>query len=237
MSYQITWLGHATFILDTPGGKRILVDPWFGDNPSVPDAWKSIDALGKVDILLISHGHFDHVGEIKEIVDKYQPTTICIFELGQWLGSQGIEGASPMNVGGSQQVDGVTLTMVPAVHTTGIPDPDGTLRYGGTATGYIILLEDGRRIYYTGDTAATMDMKLYGDIYEPELVIMPIGDFYTMGPEGAAISAEMIGADRVLPVHWGTFPALTGTPERLRELLEGTDIEVLDCKPGEVISG
>lgn len=236
-SYTITWLGHSTFILDSVGGSRILVDPWFAGNPSMPAEWKSHDALSKIDILLLSHGHFDHIGEVKDLVARYAPVTVCNFELGSWLARNGIEGASPMNMGGSQKVGPITVTMVPAIHSTGIADGDGLLHYGGTAAGYIITLEDGRRIYYTGDTAATMDMKLYGEIYEPELVIMSIGDYYTMGPEGAAIAAEMIGAPRVLPVHWGTFPVLAGTPARLRELLASTGIAVLDCRPGESIRG
>jgi L-ascorbate metabolism protein UlaG (beta-lactamase superfamily) len=230
---SITWLGHATFQIDTPGGKRLLIDPWLGGNPACPDNLKKPD---RVDVMLLTHGHFDHVADAVGIGTEHSPTTVGIFELCAWLESKGVQGCSAMNKGGTQAVGDIKATMVHAVHSCGITDGDAII-YGGEACGYVLTLENGFKVYIAGDTAVHSDMRLIGELYAPDLAILPIGDHFTMGPREAALALRLLGCKHVIPSHFGTFPVLTGTPDGLREAtadIAGLTIHTL--QPGETLT-
>jgi L-ascorbate metabolism protein UlaG (beta-lactamase superfamily) len=226
---SITWLGHATFIITTPGGKRIVTDPWLEGNPVCPPNMKKID---KADVILLSHGHFDHTGDIVNVARHTGAATIAVFELASWLERKGVQNTIGMNFGGTAKVAGLEITMVPAIHTSSITEGDRN-EYLGLAAGFVVKTEDSRRFYFAGDTAVFGDMRLIGEMYSPEIAFLPIGDHYTMGPEGAAVAARMLGVRQVVPMHWGTFPVLTGTPGALRRLVDPHGIDVLELKPGE----
>ena len=229
MSLSITWLGHATFLLKTPGGKRILFDPWVTGNPSSPPQAKKI---GDLDLILVTHGHSDHTGDAVAIGRSSGAQTIAPFELSLWLQKKGLKNVTGMNPGGTLDVLGLSITMVPAIHSSSVEE-DGQMIYLGVATGYVVRFEDGLTIYYAGDTALFGDMRLIGEMYHPQIAFLPIGDFYTMGPAQAAKASELLGVKQVVPMHYGTFPALTGTPARLRELVSPCGVQVLELKPGE----
>ncbi|HXH24119.1 MAG TPA: metal-dependent hydrolase [Vicinamibacterales bacterium] len=228
-SLSISWLGHATFIVRSPGGTRLLFDPWLADNPSCSDAHKRPPA---VDVILVSHGHADHMGDLVRCARESGATVVGVFELCDWLARKGIQNVSPMNKGGSQQIAGLQITMTDARHSSGFVD-DGRMVYLGEAAGYIVRLEDGRSLYYAGDTALFGDMRLIGELYRPEIAFLPIGGRFTMDPAAAARACEMLGVRQVVPMHWGTFPLLPGTPAELRRLVEPRGIAVLELKPGE----
>jgi L-ascorbate metabolism protein UlaG (beta-lactamase superfamily) len=228
-SLAITWLGHSTFIVRTPGGKRLLFDPWLTGNPSCPDALRKPP---KVDVILASHGHFDHVEDLILCARESNAPVVGIFELCDWLGRKGIQNVAPMNKGGSQEVAGLRVTMTDARHSSGYVD-NGQMVYMGEAAGYVVKLEDGRSIYFAGDTCLFGDMKLIGEMYSPEIAFLPIGDRFTMDPRAAAKACELLGVRQVVPMHWGTFPLLTGTPADLKTHLGGRGVEVLELKPGD----
>ncbi len=229
---KITWLGHSTFKIITPSGKVVLVDPWVMGNPACPEPLKKIE---KLDVMLISHGHGDHLGDALALARAHKPQIVVIYEIALWLASKGIANTLPMNKGGTQKVGEVEVTMVHAFHSSGIED-DGKLVYGGEACGYVICLPGGLTIYHAGDTAVFGDMKLIGELYAPEVACLPIGDLYTMGPREAALAIRLLGVRQVVPMHYGTFPALTGTPAALRELTQDiADLEIHALKPGDTI--
>ena len=225
---SITWFGHSTFLLRTPGGRRVLFDPWFSSNPSCPEAMKKPP---KADLILASHGHFDHIEDLVLCARDSGAPVIGIFELCDWLGRKGIQNTSPMNKGGSQTLTGLRVTMTDARHSSGFFDDDHMV-YMGEPAGYVLTLEDGRAIYFAGDTCLFGDMRLIGEMYKPEIAFLPIGDRFTMDPAAAAKACEFLGVRQVVPMHWGTFPLLTGTPEQLKAHLKG-GVEVLELKPGE----
>ena len=227
-SAKITWLGHATFSIEIDQGETLLVDPWVDGNPSYPRS----HTLTRVDALLITHGHFDHIADVIPLSRKFRPKVVGIYELCHWLEGKGVENTSAMNKGGTQQVGSVKVTMVHADHSCGILD-DGKMVYGGEACGYVIELGDGRRLYHAGDTNVFGDMDLIRKLYAPELALLPIGDLYTMSPREAAMACRLLRPKKVIPMHFGTFPPLTGRPERLRELLKDqTETEVVALEPG-----
>jgi L-ascorbate metabolism protein UlaG (beta-lactamase superfamily) len=229
MPLSITWLGHATFLLKSPGGKRILFDPWVTGNPSSPPRAKKI---GDLDLILITHGHSDHTGDAVAIGRASGAQVVAPFEVSVWLQKKGLQNVTGMNPGGTLNALGLSITMVPAVHSSSVEE-DGQIVYLGVATGYVVRFEDGLTIYYAGDTSIFGDMRLIGDMYRPQIAFLPIGDFYTMGPAQAAKASEMLGVRQIVPMHYGTFPVLTGTPAQLRELVSARGVQVLELKPGE----
>jgi L-ascorbate metabolism protein UlaG (beta-lactamase superfamily) len=228
-SLAITWLGHSTFLLRTPGGKRVLLDPWLRENPSCPEAFKKPP---KADLILVSHGHSDHMSDLVLCARESGATVVGIFELCDWLGRKGLQNVAPMNKGGSQQVAGLTITMTDARHSSGFVD-GGQMVYMGEPAGFVIRLEDQRSLYFAGDTSLFGDMQLIGERYKPEIAFLPIGDRFTMDPVDAARACQMLGVRQVVPMHWGTFPMLTGTPAELKRLVEPKGIQVLELTPGQ----
>ena len=224
---EITWLGHGTFQFKLPSGEVILMDPWTEGNPAYPTAHK----IERVDVICISHGHFDHIHDAVPLAKKFSPQVVGIYEICQWLESKGVENIRPMNKGGSQQVGPVTVTMTHAVHSCGILD-EGKIIYGGEAAGYVLRFHDGRSLYFAGDTNVFSDMALIEQLYHPDLAFLPIGDLFTMSPKEAALACCMLKPKKVVPMHFGTFPPLTGRPEQLAELigdLKGTQVWGLDA--------
>ena len=230
---RLTWLGHATWLLETPGGKRVLIDPWTDGNPSCPEAFHG-EGLGSLDLILVTHAHGDHIGDLLPIQRRTGAEVVGIFDFTSWLQQQGVDRATGGNKGGTIPVQGLKVTLVHAVHSSTF-DFDGTRLDLGDPCGLVIELEDGYRIYDAGDTAVFGDMALIAELYAPDLCLLPVGDFFTMGPREAAKAVELLGAKDVLCQHYGTFPLLTGRPADLRALV-GEDVTVHELAPGKSLS-
>jgi L-ascorbate metabolism protein UlaG (beta-lactamase superfamily) len=228
MGGTLTWLGHASFRIDTPSGKRVYVDPFLHGNPKCPEDEQDPE---RVDIIAVTHGHGDHVGDTVDIAKKHSPTVVALVELSMWLNRQGVEQdrLPGPNKGGTVDVDGVKFTLTNAFHSSGTPDGS----YGGEAAGIVVTLEDGTKVYFAGDTCVFGDMQLIGRIYSPDVAVLPIGGHYTMDPREAAVALELLGTKRCVPCHYGTFPALAGTPQQLKEL--APDADVAELEPGDSI--
>jgi L-ascorbate metabolism protein UlaG (beta-lactamase superfamily) len=225
----LTWLGHAAFRIDTAAGKRIYVDPFLNGNPKCPADEQQPE---RADIVAVTHGHGDHVGDTVAIAQKHGATVVSQVELSGWLGKHGVadDKLVAFNKGGTVDVDGVKFTLTNAFHSSSAPDGS----YGGEAAGYVIELESGTTLYFAGDTCVFGDMQLIGRIYNPDVAILPIGDHYTMGPREAAVALELLGVQRCVPSHWGTFPVLTGTPQELQKLVPSVTVEQLE--PGDAVT-
>jgi len=229
---KITWLGHATFRIETAQGKTLYVDPWVMSNPLCPEAEKQVKIA---DAMIITHGHYDHIADAVKIGKEQKPTVVGIFETCMWLQKKGVEAISPMNKGGSQSVVGVKATMVHAVHSCGIQEDDGSIVYGGEACGYVLELPGGVRVYHAGDTGPFGDMAIIRELYAPEIVMLPIGDLFTMGPREAAYACKLLQPKFVIPMHFGTFPPLIGRPSQLKEMLGKGGPEVVEMQAGQTI--
>ena len=230
MATELTWLGHAAFRVDSPGGKRIYVDPFLNGNPKCPEGEVEPE---RCDLIVLTHGHGDHVGDTVSIHERLGCPVVAQVELRAWLTAQGVADDGQLhsiNKGGTVTVEGVKVTLTDANHSTSTQD--GT--YAGEAAGIVLELEDGFRIYFAGDTNVFGDMSLIGRIYSPDVAVLPIGDHYTMGPREAAVALELLGVIRCVPCHYGTFGLLTGTPEELRRLAP-PGVEVLSPEPGEAL--
>jgi L-ascorbate metabolism protein UlaG (beta-lactamase superfamily) len=224
---QVTWLGHAAFRIDTPGGKRLYVDPWL-DNPKCPEGEKEPE---RIDVLVLTHGHSDHVGNTIDLMAKFSPPLLAQVELQGWLTRKGVQGLEVpgLNKGGTREVDGISFTMTDARHSSSSDDGD----YLGESCGFVIALENGTKLYFAGDTCVFGDMQLIARIYEPDVAVLPIGDHFTMGPKEASVALELLSVNKCIPSHYGTFPLLRGTPDELRAL--SPNVDVIAPEPGETV--
>lgn len=239
---ELRWLGHATFDLAGPAGQKFLFDPFIVENPAFPkELGAEVTQPGRYDAILLSHPHYDHFADVLPLLkDDPALKIITQFDIGEWLKGHGLKEGQiiGMNTGGTVAFKDVRITMVPAVHTSSIVEA-GTQRALGFPIGYVLRFANGFSLYYTGDTAATMDMKIVHDLYKPEVVLLPIGDFYTMGAEQAAYALHLLKPKYAIGLHWGTWNGMPpGTPEALEKELVKYDLptQVIKLKPGESLT-
>ena len=233
---EITYFGHSTFLVKSPppGGKRVIIDPWLEGNPSCPEHLREID---RVDIIAVTHGHFDHTSDVVPLCEKHGPKVVANWEICDWLGQKGVENCMPVNKGGSLSIDGISFVMTHAQHSSSMKEEDGTTVYGGEPGGFVITFENDYTIYHAGDTNLFGDMKLISEIYKPQLSMLPIGDLFTMSPLEASYACRFLRSKWVVPMHYATFPLLVGTPDELKRLTADMDsLTVVDIKPGETIT-
>jgi L-ascorbate metabolism protein UlaG (beta-lactamase superfamily) len=228
---SVTWLGHSTVLVTTPKGTNILIDPFIEQNPKFPKDYKFPE---KIDLILVTHAHFDHISDVVPMAKKYGAPVVATFELASYFQSKGVENPVGMNIGGTFHHADVAVTQTEARHTSGIME-DGKFFYGGVPTGFVIAIDNGPVLYHAGDTTVFSDMQLIRDLYAPEFGMLPIGDHYTMGPKAAALAVKYLGIKQVLPIHFGTFPPLTGTPDQLEKHLNDPSIKVHKVQPGHTV--
>jgi L-ascorbate metabolism protein UlaG (beta-lactamase superfamily) len=226
---SLTWLGHSAFRIETRGGKRIYLDPFLSGNPKTPESEREPE---RCDLIVLTHGHDDHVGDTVAMHERLGCPVVAQVELRGWLGSRGVEFdiAHAPNKGGTVTWENVKITLTDANHSSSTED--GV--YAGEPCGIVLQLEDGYTIYFSGDTNVFGDMSLVGRLYSPDLAVLPIGDHFTMGPREAALALELLGVVRCVPCHYGTFPLLVGTPDELRGFAP-PGVEVLSPEPGETL--
>lgn len=227
---RITWLGHATVLVKTAKGNTILIDPFIAHNPRYPEGF---ELPSRIDYILLTHGHMDHIADAVPVAQKHGSTVVAIYELADYVAGKGVAHTIGMNLGGTVQLGDVAATMVEAKHSSSAQDEHGT-HYVGVAAGYVLTIADGPVLYHAGDTAVFGDMKLIRELYKPEVVMLPIGGHFTMGPKEAALATQLLEPNVVLPLHFGTFPPLTGTPAQLAALASAS-VNVVQWKPGESI--
>jgi L-ascorbate metabolism protein UlaG (beta-lactamase superfamily) len=228
---RITWLGHATVLVQTAKGANILIDPFISQNPKYPARYVLPD---KIDYILLTHGHGDHISDAVPVAQKHGSTVVAIYELASYIAGKGVANTIGINLGGTVQLGDAAATMVEAKHSAAAQDEQGT-HYVGVAAGYVLTIADGPVLYHSGDTNVFGDMKLIAELYHPEVAMVPIGGYYTMGPKEAALAVRFLKPKMVLPLHYGTFPPLKGTPEELAALIEDSAVEVVNWTPGKAI--
>ena len=228
---RITWLGHATVLICTAKGTTILIDPYIAQNPKYP---KSFALPSRIHYILLTHGHGDHMSDVVPVASRHGAKVVAIYELAAYVAGKGVSDTIGMNLGGTVQLDDVAATMVEAKHSSGTQDDNGT-HYTGVAAGYVLGISGGPVLYHAGDTSVFGDMKLIGDLYRPTIAMLPIGGHFTMGPKEAALAVNLLQPRVVLPIHFGTFPVLTGTPDALAALVP-PNVEVVRWSPGEEYS-
>ena len=227
---QLTWLGHSAFHLEI-AGKHVLIDPFWTGNPRHPQGFE--DRLGRADFIVLTHGHSDHLGDSARLATKYGATVVAMFEIVSYLGGQGVDKAEPMNIGGTVQRDGLSFSMVNALHSSAMVE-DGKPVTMGDPAGFVIKAAE-RTVYHAGDTELFSDMALIQRIHQPTVGLIPIGDRFTMGPETAAIACnEFLDLEVIVPIHWGTFDLLTGDPEIFKSLVRRGEVKL--PQPGEALS-
>ncbi|OPX23318.1 MAG: metal-dependent hydrolase [Planctomycetales bacterium 4484_113] len=231
---SFVWCGHSALKVVTGEGTVLYVDPFLSENPSCPPQLKTPEAC---DVIAVTHGHSDHLGDTVKIYEQFRPKIVAIFELAQMLQEQGVaaEDLVGMNIGGTAEAKGLKFSMVPATHSSAAVD-GGKLRYSGDPAGFVVTLEDGFRFYHAGDTWITADMEFIGKLFAPEVGFLPIGGFYTMDPRAAAMAARLVGLKKVIPIHYGTMPVLSGEVAELEEELKGSGIVVQAPPAGQVFS-
>jgi L-ascorbate metabolism protein UlaG (beta-lactamase superfamily) len=246
---EVLWLGHATFRITSTTGKVIVIDPFLTKNPRTPAKYKDLKALGKVDLILVTHGHADHINDLPELAKLTGATVVANFELGNNLVALGLLDGSKtiaMNKGGTVAPlgPGIKIHMVPAEHSSGVdllalkPEMAKDIRFpeGGNAVGYVIEFESGLKIYHMGDTDVFGDMALIQKFFKPDLALVPIGGHFGMDPEHAAYAVrELVRPKQVIPIHYGTYPVINRTPAEFKAALGNAPIKVLDVKPGEAV--
>ena len=229
---QVTFLGHAAFKLISPQGVVVFIDPFLKNNPKTPAAMKEVE---KADLILVTHGHGDHLGDAISIAQKTNATVIGIAELAGYIGKKGVKNIVRMNKGGSYTFKGIRVTMVNAQHSSSTTEGDQII-YTGEPTGFIIRFENGFTVYHAGDTAVMSDMRIFGDIYKPHLALLPIGSHFTMDPQEAAYACKLLRPKYVIPMHYGTWPLLSGRAEEFAQLLKDQpEVKVIILAPGESI--
>jgi L-ascorbate metabolism protein UlaG (beta-lactamase superfamily) len=226
---RITWLGHATVLVQTAKGTNILIDPFIAQNPKYP---KDFVLPAKIDYILLTHGHGDHISDAVPVAARHGSAVVAIYELASYVAGKGVAQTIGMNLGGTVQLKDVAATMVEAKHSAGAQDEHGT-HYVGVAAGYVLNIADGPVLYHAGDTAVFGDMKLIRELYRPEVAMLPIGGHFTMGPKEAALATRFLEPKIVLPLHFGTFPPLKGTPEELAALVDAS-VQVVRWHPGGI---
>lgn len=226
---RITWLGHSALLIETERGTNLLIDPFLTGNPSAPQDYALPE---KLHAILLTHAHGDHIGDALPLAQKYGATIVAIHELAGYMASKGAPQTIGMNLGGSVHLNDVTATMVEARHSSSIKDEYGD-HDCGVAAGFVLTVADGSTLYHAGDTNVFSDMQLIGDLYRPQVALLPIGGHYTMGPREAALATRLLQCQTVLPIHFGTFPPLTGRPAELAALVE-PQVKVVDWQPGAV---
>lgn len=214
-TYHLRWLGHSAFSITSPAGHVLLIDPWL-DNPTAPPDAKNIS---RADVILVSHGHSDHLGNTLELAPKTNAKVVCGHEVSLYLNARGLKNIIGMGKGGTVEIDSIAITMVDARHSSGIDVNEEAVAPGGEAAGFVVRFGKKRTVYHAGDTALFGDMKLIGRLYKPDLALLPIGGHYTMGPREAAIACDFLKPKTIIGMHYGTFPVLTGTPQQLRRHL------------------